>query len=263
MSAPDRIAQNPASAFTFVGRGRFMDATVPSKPSSLPANASRVAAPANARKRLGQQTRERVLGVATGLVLRTSVSATSISELVRLARVPASSIYWHFGSKEGLVAAAAAGAVERWLALLPDPQTLPARGEERVVAGIAGITEALAADPRAVTLVIKVGVELGEGKHSALAVVRRARAEVIDYGIRLFAPAFEGLSPSKARAAAKRMSAILMATADGIAVDAATRGQNAAAVDEYSVLGELAVLLYRGAGMRSVARRGSPPTRRS
>jgi len=258
MSAPDRITQNRADAFTFVGRGRLLDAAVPSKASSLPANATRDAAPANARKQLGQQTRERVLEVATGLVLRRSVSATSISELVRLARVPASSIYWHFGSKEGLVAAAAAAAVERWLALLPDPQTLPPRGEERVVAGIAGITKALAADPQAVTLVIKVGVELGEGKHSALAVVRRARAEVIDYGIRLFAPAFEALSPREARAAARRMSAILMATADGIAVDAATRGQSAAEADEYRVLGALAVVLYRGEGMRSAAHRGLP-----
>jgi AcrR family transcriptional regulator len=169
----------------------------------------------------------------------------SISELVRLARVPASSIYWHFGSKEGLVAAVAAAAVERWLALLPDPQTLPPSGEARVVAGIAGVTDALARDARSVTLVIKVGVELGQGRHSGLEIVRRARDDVIGYGVRLFAPAFTGLSEREARAAAERMSAILMATADGIAVNAATHGRGAAAADEYQVLEELAVLLYR------------------
>ena len=236
--------------------------TVPSKPSPLPAKASRVAAPANARKRLGQQTRERVLEVATGLVLRKSVSAMSISELVRVARVPASSIYWHFGSKEGLVAAAAAVAVERWLALLPDPRTIPATGEKRVVAAIAGITQALAADPRTVTLVVKVGVELGEGKHSALAVVRRARAEVIDYGIRVFAPAFESVPARAARAAAERMSAVLMAIADGIAVNAATHGQGAAAPDSYRVLGDLAKLLYRGEADALAARPALTRTRR-
>jgi hypothetical protein len=59
------------------------------------------------------------------------------------------------------------------------------------------------------------------------------------------------------------MSAILTTTADGIAVDAATRDQTAAAVDEYRFFGELAVLLHRGAGMRSAAPRGSPPTTRS
>src|SRR4051794_31359101 len=85
----------------------------------------------SARQQLGQQTRERVLEVAAGLILRGSVSATAISDLVRLSGVPASSIYWHFGSKEGLVAAVAAAGVERWLAALPDPQALPATGEAR------------------------------------------------------------------------------------------------------------------------------------
>lgn len=213
--------------------------------------------PTNARERLGHQTRERVLEVAAGLVLRGSVSAMSISELVQMAGVPASSIYWHFRSKEGLVAAVAAAAVERWLALLPDPETLPATGEARVAAGIDGITAALASDGRIVTLVIKVGVELGEGRHSALDIVRRARADVIRYGERVFAPAFQDLPASAARAAAERMSALLMATADGIAVNAAVEGRGAAAAEEYRVLGELAVLLYRQLAGQRVSRRSS------
>jgi AcrR family transcriptional regulator len=213
--------------------------------------------PTNARERLGHQTRERLLDVAAGLVLRGSVSAMSISELVQMAGVPASSIYWHFRSKEGLVAAVAAAAVERWLALLPDPQTLPATGEARVVAGIDGITAALASDGRIVTLVIKVGVELGAGRHSALEIMRGARADVIRYGVRVFAPAFQDLSEGAARAAAERMSALLMATADGIAVNAAVEGRGAAAAEEYRVLGELAVLLYRQLGGQRASRRSS------
>jgi AcrR family transcriptional regulator len=202
-------------------------------------------APANARRRLGLQTRERVMEVAAGLLLSGSVSAMSIADLVRLSGTPASSIYWHFGSKEGLVTAVAAAAVERWLAMLPDPATLPASDEARVVAGIAGITAALARDARAVTLVIKVGVELGQGRHSGIDIVRRARAQVIRYGVRLFAPAFSGLPAEKSGAAAKRMSSVLMAAADGIAVNAAIRGKGGAAPSDYRVLADLAMLLYR------------------
>jgi len=201
--------------------------------------------PDNARRRLGLRTRERVMEVAASLLLRDSVSAMSIADLVQRSGVPASSIYWHFGSKEGLVAAVAAAAVERWLALLPDPATLPASGEARVVAGIAGVTAALARDARAVTLVIKVGVELGQRRHAGIEVVRQARSAVLQYGVRLFAPAFAGLSAARARAAALRMSSVLMATADGIAVNAATSGQGGAAGSAYGVLAELAVLLYR------------------
>jgi len=68
---------------------------------------------------------------------------------------------------------------------------------------------------------------------------------VVRYGVRLFAPAFSGLSDAHARAAAERMTVLLMATADGIAVNAATLGRGAAAENDYQVLGELAVLLYR------------------
>ena len=213
-------------------------------PRILP-NAADARAPQNARRRLGLRTRERVMEAAAGLLLRGSVSAMSISDLVRVAGVPASSIYWHFGSKEGLVSAVAAAAVERWLDSLPDPAILPATGEARVLAGIAAVTEALARDARAVTLVTKVGVELGQGNQTGIEVVRRARADVVRYGVRLFAPAFKGLSDADARTAAERMSALLMATADGIAVNAATHGKGAAGPNDYQVLGELALLLYR------------------
>jgi AcrR family transcriptional regulator len=214
------------------------------------------------RQLLGQQTRERLLDAAARLVLRTSVSAMSISELVRLAGVPASSIYWHFGSKEGLVAAMAAAAVERWLAGLPDPQTLPATGEARVLAGIIGVTDALAKDSRVVALVTKVGVELGAGQHEALEVVRRARAEVLDYGVKLFAPAFSEFPAAEAQATGRRMAALLMATADGIAVDAATHGRGAVVAEEYRVLAELAVLLYRHSISEGARRPGSARARK-
>ena len=201
--------------------------------------------PENARERLGLQTRERVMDVAAGLLLQGSVGAMTIADLVRLSGAPASSIYWHFGSKEGLVTAVAAAAAERWLGSLPDVATLPASGEERVAAGVAGITAALARDARTVTLVIKVGVELGQSRHSGIEIVRRARAAILRYGVRLFAPAFASFSTAKARAAALHMSSLLMATADGIAVNAATLGKGAAAANDYRVLADLAVLLYR------------------
>ena len=196
--------------------------------------------------------------VAAGLLLRDSVSAMSIADLVQRSGTPASSIYWHFGSKEGLVAAVAAAAVERWLASLPDASTLPASGGERVAAGIAGITDALARDARAVTLVIKVGVELGQGRHAGIEVVRTARAAVIQYGVRLFAPAFVEHSAAKARAAAQRMASLLMATADGIAVNAATLGQGGAAGSDYHILADLALLLYRHEAERHGPVRGAP-----
>ena len=139
----------------------------------------------------------------------------------------------------------------------------PASGEARVLAGITGVTDALARDGQVVTLVTKVGVELGAGRHSALEVVRRARADVLEYGVRLFAPAFQDRTELQARAAAMRMSMLLMATADGIAVNAATHGRAAVAPDEYQALGGLAILLYRQECSQLASRPGPARTRRS
>src|SRR5262245_60522642 len=60
-------------------------------PRTLP-KAPSVPVPGNARRRLGLRTREAVMEVAAGLLLRGSVSAMSIADLVRLSGVPASSI---------------------------------------------------------------------------------------------------------------------------------------------------------------------------
>lgn len=53
----------------------------------------------------GEQSREDVLEAAESLMSRRGYSATSMSDLIRASGVPSSSIYWHFNSKAGVLAA--------------------------------------------------------------------------------------------------------------------------------------------------------------
>ncbi len=53
----------------------------------------------------GEQSREDVLEAAESLMSRRGYSATSMSDLIRESGVPSSSIYWHFSSKAGVLAA--------------------------------------------------------------------------------------------------------------------------------------------------------------
>ncbi len=57
------------------------------------------------RREQGEASRKAILDVATRLIARHGYEATSLSMIANESGLPASSIYWHFGSKEGVLAA--------------------------------------------------------------------------------------------------------------------------------------------------------------
>lgn len=63
-------------------------------------------------------SRDRILDATEQLVAERGYTAASISLIAKASGLPGSSIYWHFGSKEGLLAAMVARGSDRWLASL-------------------------------------------------------------------------------------------------------------------------------------------------
>ena len=61
------------------------------------------------------ETRQRVLRAASELFSARGFAGTSISAIRAASGVLPSSIYWEFGSKEGLLAAVLEDAAEQWL----------------------------------------------------------------------------------------------------------------------------------------------------
>ncbi|MEU3508251.1 TetR/AcrR family transcriptional regulator [Streptomyces longwoodensis] len=59
----------------------------------------------NKRQQQGDRSREEILDVASRLMATRGYDGTSISALAKSSGLPASSIYWHFGSKEGVLKA--------------------------------------------------------------------------------------------------------------------------------------------------------------
>ena len=66
------------------------------------------------RTKRSAQTRNRVLEVATELMASRGYSGTTISAISKASGVMPASIYWHFESKEGLLAAVIERAAEAW-----------------------------------------------------------------------------------------------------------------------------------------------------
>lgn len=68
------------------------------------------------RRELGELSRHAILDAAARLMAERGYDATSIAVLSAETSLPSSSIYWHFGSKEGVLAAVLERGAERFFA---------------------------------------------------------------------------------------------------------------------------------------------------
>jgi AcrR family transcriptional regulator len=66
------------------------------------------------KEQQGAESRRRILDAAAALMAERGFAGTSISEVSRRSGLPASSIYWHFESKEGLLGAVMEEGAQRW-----------------------------------------------------------------------------------------------------------------------------------------------------
>jgi len=67
----------------------------------------------------GQASRELILDATEKLMATSGYAATSISHIRKACGLPPSSIYWHFGSKEGVLAAVMERGAQRFFAAIP------------------------------------------------------------------------------------------------------------------------------------------------
>lgn len=163
-------------------------------------------------------TREVILENAARLLVKSSAGGMAMSELVKATGVPASSIYWHFGSKEGVISAVVETGVHRWLQQFPELSLSPEMNEEQIRSALTPIVTSLIKDSQFVRLLLKVGLEFSEADNDCFKIVQRARTEVVSYGVRMISPLFHAMSTVDAEAAARRVMRQVMAHADGIAI---------------------------------------------
>src|SRR5687767_10421400 len=78
-----------------------------------------MAASMTKRQQQGQSSRELILDATERLMATRGYAATSISDIRSACGLPASSIYWHFGSKEGVLAAVMERGADRFFAAIP------------------------------------------------------------------------------------------------------------------------------------------------
>lgn len=156
----------------------------------------------------GVQSREVILDATERLMATHGYAATSISDIRKACRLPASSIYWHFGSKEGVLAAVMERGAERYFAAIP----VGAEFERQLDA----VIELQKQHPEFLRLFLLLSLERGHDP-AVTEVLRRVR----DRAITRFGDAIEQLIPpnvpaAKARRMVAELAALATALSDGI-----------------------------------------------
>jgi AcrR family transcriptional regulator len=164
------------------------------------------------RKQLqGENSRELILDATERLMGTRGYAATSISDICKACGLPASSIYWHFGSKEGVLAAVMERGATRFFAAIP--QRDEAAGVEDQFAATARL---LARHPDFLRLFYLLSLERIDDQ-SVVALVRRVRDTAIAGfrdAIATLLPA--GTPPGRADPVIDELTAMAVALSDGV-----------------------------------------------
>ncbi len=160
------------------------------------------------KQQQGEQSRELILDATEQLMATRGFAATSISDIRKACGLPASSIYWHFGSKEGVLAAVMERGAPRFFSAIPV--------EADVERQLAVLADLQAQHPTFLRLLYLLALER-TGDRAVADVVKSGR----DTPIQRFRAAIMRVLPTevpprKANAVADELAAIAVAMSDGI-----------------------------------------------
>jgi AcrR family transcriptional regulator len=178
-------------------------------------------------------SRERILDAAERLVGERGYTAASISLISRASGLPASSIYWHFGSKEGLLSAVVERGAQRWL---------PAQTRWLSFAGdlpgfLRATGNAVSEHPDFVRVLMMLALDRRDGTPAAREAMRTVWRDVEGRMRYVLADHFGLRSTERDVVLAERLARFIMAFIDGALVDSQIDPEGTPIPDLFADLG--------------------------
>jgi AcrR family transcriptional regulator len=164
-----------------------------------------------------QESRQRILESATRLMAKHGYAATSISMITKLSGLPASSTYWHFGSKEQLLGAVIESAASNWLRGLKRWKDVQGTPRERLSEMMKiGATDWSGGRPAFLRLIFMIALETNDGNGDVVETLRRVRLQVRRTFHRAFVDEYGEPDDAETAKFAEQLSAFSLALADGV-----------------------------------------------
>ncbi|MEU2062453.1 TetR/AcrR family transcriptional regulator [Streptomyces sp. NPDC013455] len=127
----------------------------------------------------GARSRDAILDTAGELMSRYGYAATSISMISTACGLPASSLYWHFGSKDGIYVAVLERARTALLAALPPAGAQGADVGRRLNAFLVEVEGAFRRHPHGLKLLLGLGMVQQDASAAAVAEVHHYRNALV------------------------------------------------------------------------------------
>jgi AcrR family transcriptional regulator len=160
-------------------------------------------------------SRQRILNAALELMAERGYAGTSISMVTKRSGLPASSTYWHFGSKEALLAAVVEYSAIGWMASLPRWDDLQGSPAERLSALLDQAAASLASQPFLKVLML-LSLEQPHMDGEWLESVRRVRHSAAGGLRKAFAETFTSAHDPDVQAFSSDLATFALAVTDGI-----------------------------------------------
>jgi len=126
-------------------------------------------------------SRDAILDAATELISRLGYAAASISKISTACGLPASSIYWHFGSKDGIYLAVLRRTKEYLVQALPDPAVAGVTVEERLAGFLDALHTVFERNPKDLRLWLGLGMLDDAASTAVLAELHQYRATLREW----------------------------------------------------------------------------------
>lgn len=163
-----------------------------------------------------QESRTTILDAAERLMAGSGYSGTSISAIQRASGLPPSSIYWHFGSKEGVLAAVMERGAHAFFAAVPEGDEPDEGVESSIDRQLMATADLLATHPNFLRLFYMLSLEL-HADEAVAHVIRQVRdAAIVGFRSRIERLLPEGTSEATGTRVASELAAVAVAMSDGI-----------------------------------------------
>jgi len=116
----------------------------------------------SARRAQGEESRQRLVEAAVALISERGYAATSVGDICRRAGVAKTALYWHFESKEGLLAAVLETVGSRWIEEIEKQVYLQGDPIQRLNGLVDGWRRVLREEPQLLRLHLFLQLEQGD-----------------------------------------------------------------------------------------------------
>lgn len=133
--------------------------------------------------------------------------------------LPSSSIYWHFGNKDGLLAAVMGHGWKKWFEKIPDWESMPQSPEERILPWLTEVAQAVAGESEFLRFGLLLALEKREKEPQARSAFLRIHQEAIAGFADTLKKAREALDLSCSKDFAHYLATVFIALVNGTFVE--------------------------------------------